>query len=72
MNNIAEEINYPNLDNYFKELLIKQEISRKCYWNTIKENVSNFLGFLRIILFLGFLISIFKIPLESETLPIGF
>ena len=70
MNNIAEEINYPNLDNYFKELLIKQEISRKCYWNTIKENVSNFLGFLRIILFLGFLISIFKIPLESETLPI--
>lgn len=69
MNDIVE-INYPNLDNYFKELLLKQEFSRKCYWSAIKENLSDSLVFLGIILFLGFVISIFKIPVDAETLPI--
>jgi len=42
MNDIVE-INYPNLDNYFKDLLIKQEFSRKCYWSyTMKNNIVEF------------------------------
>ena len=69
MNDIVE-INYPNLDSYFKELLLKQEFSRKCYWSAIKENLSDSLAFLGIILFLGFVISIFKITVAAETLPI--
>lgn len=69
MNDIVE-INYPNLDSYFKELLLKQEFSRKCYWSAIKENLSDSLAFLDIILFLGFVISIFKIIVAAETLPI--
>ena len=69
MNNIVE-FSYPNLDKYFKDLLIKQEFSRKCYWSSIKENFSDSLAFLGIILFLGFVISIFKIPVDAETLPI--
>lgn len=44
MNEIVE-INYPNLDSYFKELLLKQEFSRKCYWSAIKENLSDSLAF---------------------------
>ena len=68
MNNIVE-INYPNLESYFKELLLKQEFSRKCYWSAIKENLSEALAFLGIILFLGFVISVFKIPVDAETLP---
>lgn len=44
MNDIVE-INYPNLDSYFKELLLKQEFSRKCYWSAIKENLSDSLAF---------------------------
>lgn len=69
MNDIVE-INYPNLDSYFKELLLKQEFSRKCYWSAIIENLSDSLAFLGIILFLGFVISIFKITVDAETLPI--
>lgn len=52
MNDIVE-INYPNLDNYFKDLLIKQEFSRKCYWSSIKENFSDSLRFVGIILLIG-------------------
>ena len=44
MNNIVE-INYPNLESYFKELLLKQEFSRKCYWSAIKENLSEALAY---------------------------
>lgn len=69
MNDIVE-INYPNLDSYFKELLLKQESSRKCYWSATKENLSDSLAFLGTILFLGFVISIFKITVDAETLPI--
>lgn len=69
MNNIVE-INYPNLDSYFKELLLKQEFSRKCYWSAIKENLSDSLRFLGIILLIGLVISILKSPVQSETLPI--
>lgn len=67
MNNIVE-INYPNLDSYFKNLVIIQEEFWRDYWPQSKVILMKNIGFLMICPFLLYLSEIFMQAKEENSL----